>query len=938
MSTTALCGKLRKSFSRHVYSYIFGFVLVTILAIINPVQAATITVTTDVDELNNPGPDTGCSLREAIQAVNTGGSFGGCPAGSAGDTIELPAGVFKLSITGTGEDANDDGDLDILESVTIQGVGVDEDGIHQTVIQQDADNERVIHVISGLEKISLTVMDVEIREGEETNFPAIGGGIFAQEADLTVIGSLITHNFAETGGAGIAVDSGGDFVDPDNVKLLVQDSEIIINDTLGTGGAILLGQEGDQCDAVLDNTLVQLNEAAVGGGIFGLAESLCQLTFINNTRFDQNSALVGGGVMAVGGHVDLVSHGTKYTFNDGSIIGGAMFFGTLIVSGEFIDDEFSDNISALIGGGIFSAAFENSLLIRDTDFLRNAVVGIPTAGTTAAGGAMAIIGAGLLDLSDPITFGEANLIIDEGSRFSDNRAVHGAGGAIVVATLEQDIHISDTTFERNIAETAGGAFIVAGLNENSYLVMEDFTFIENQATDLEIGIAGGLWTLLLNRIEMTRGSFIGNVASIDGGAMVLSTVRADDFEPDSSVTMKNCTLAENYADFNGGAIVNGLDLQGTPLSGVPLDIVNSTIAWNHADKLGGGIFAAGGEVEQGIPQAGLIQMHNVILAENTARELGQDCFDEDAASDPSIVSIGHSTIGIEEGEDVCIPSEVNADDNDIAGDLADPADPGLEDFLDESDGSPGRQTIALEPDSTSIDTADAAACFDEVLQDQILVDRFDIPDLPENGVTPDFEVVQGSVVQCDRGAREFVNLCGNGVIDEDVGEECDDMPGIDNPVDNLDYCLKDCRLNVCGDGHLNQGGDPDDPDNFEECEDGNTVDGDGCSSDCKLEELFESKCGDGLIDLNTGEECDDGNNIDDDECPNDCLLPTELEGKIIGIEGGGFGCNRLAPVQTSSTQIMMAISLFLMAPMLLSLWAGMQRRRRSGHEFGREVL
>ena len=50
----------------------------------------------------------------------------------------------------------------------------------------------------------------------------------------------------------------------------------------------------------------------------------------------------------------------------------------------------------------------------------------------------------------------------------------------------------------------------------------------------------------------------------------------------------------------------------------------------------------------------------------------------------------------------------------------------------------------------------------------------------------------------------------------------------------------------------------------EQCDDGNTDDGDGCSSTCKLE-----YCGNGVLDA--GELCDDGNRADDDGCAADCL-------------------------------------------------------------------
>ncbi|HWU88230.1 MAG TPA: DUF4215 domain-containing protein [Kofleriaceae bacterium] len=65
--------------------------------------------------------------------------------------------------------------------------------------------------------------------------------------------------------------------------------------------------------------------------------------------------------------------------------------------------------------------------------------------------------------------------------------------------------------------------------------------------------------------------------------------------------------------------------------------------------------------------------------------------------------------------------------------------------------------------------------------------------------------------------------------------------------------------NVCGDGQI---------DGNEECDDGNTTTGDGCSSDCKVEHVC--CCGDGVV--NPGEDCDDGNIINGDGCSSNCKI------------------------------------------------------------------
>jgi CSLREA domain-containing protein len=85
----------------------------------NVAEAATITVTTNLDEFDST-PNGTCSLREAIEAANTNSDFGGCAA-APGDPYGADTIVFDITgpinLTIAPNASNDDnagGDLDIL--------------------------------------------------------------------------------------------------------------------------------------------------------------------------------------------------------------------------------------------------------------------------------------------------------------------------------------------------------------------------------------------------------------------------------------------------------------------------------------------------------------------------------------------------------------------------------------------------------------------------------------------------------------------------------------------------------------------------------------------------------------------------------------------------------------------------------------------------------
>lgn len=98
---------------------------------------------------------------------------------------------------------------------------------------------------------------------------------------------------------------------------------------------------------------------------------------------------------------------------------------------------------------------------------------------------------------------------------------------------------------------------------------------------------------------------------------------------------------------------------------------------------------------------------------------------------------------------------------------------------------------------------------------------------------------------------------------------------------------------VCGDGILVEP--------QEECDDGNTTDGDGCSSLC----VIEAVCGDSTVHYDKGEYCDDGGTASDDGCSNICEIePVGCYWTFdeLPASAGGYTTDAICSMQCSNTK------------------------------------
>ncbi len=256
----------------------------------------------DCDTGNRVGDEPECTLRAAVQEAN---------AKAAPDTIQLPAGTYRLALVGAGEDAAATGDLDVNDPLTLNGAGAD-----RTFIDGNGlDRIFHVHLFHAAATASNYLSGVTIRNGDDGN--AGGGGIYNNNL-LTVAHSTIISN---TGGVG-----GGIL----NSRTMTVTYSTIVGNTARLGGGLqnqnlltmlnstvdrnvsngLAGGIGNSDVLILRNTTVSRNTAEfAGGGIHSFASpGSTAATMLSNSTISGNRAKShGGGLLSTSGFQGISS-------------------------------------------------------------------------------------------------------------------------------------------------------------------------------------------------------------------------------------------------------------------------------------------------------------------------------------------------------------------------------------------------------------------------------------------------------------------------------------------------------------------------------------------------------------------------------------------------------------------------------------------------------
>jgi len=296
-----------------------------------------------------------CSLRGAILNSNTDTGNGYLI------TFDPAVTTVTLSRGGTGEEANDTGDLDILDDLTITG-----NGANNTIID-GANIDRVFDIrTAGLTAI---FNGVTIQNGDGGNNS--GSGIYSWiNSDVVINNSRLTTNrrfaifnrdsgtitinnstidgngrFGENGGA---ILNYGSFVDINNST---------ISNNLGHAGAVLRTRYGGTTN--IDNSTISGNSVGnVGGAIFMFGAADIN---IRNSSFVNNQSVNGGGAIVSNGTVNIQN--SILTNNIAGVAGtndcdGTGFGG----SNNLIDDNASGACSTISSAAVtnFDATLQDN--------------------------------------------------------------------------------------------------------------------------------------------------------------------------------------------------------------------------------------------------------------------------------------------------------------------------------------------------------------------------------------------------------------------------------------------------------------------------------------------------------------------------------------------------------------------------------------------------
>lgn len=557
-----------------------------------------------------------CTLRAAIMEAN---------ALPGADTIILRADTYTLAIPGNSEHAAASGDLDILDSVTIQGVDpastiIDGAGIDRIFEIILAGNVSISQLtvqnglagsntpgyfvdfagggISNVGNSSTVILkDVDIRD----NAAQTGGGVFNVFSTLQIHNSTVHNNSATAG-------SGGGVAESLASRLSIYNTTISGNQATGSGGGLITANLATVLNNVtlFNNVADSDNDGTGNGG--GLAQGITGPS-MGNTILAENFDTGGEADDCAGG---ISSRGYNLIGTDGGC--------TISVNiGDQIGTMASPLDPVLAPLGDNGGATPTHALLNGSPALDNGNPALPGSGgnacetsdqrsTDRAANAPCDIGAFEHAPTQGVNF-TVNSTLDQVDASIGDGACETVPGNNI-CTLRAAIQETNALIGADQVTLPAGNYVLAipGVNENAAaagdlditdgldIAGEDSTttLVDGNRLDRLFHTRGGTG-LSLSGVTISNGlagGAGGNGGGIfnEAGNLSLSDCVVSDNEAASgggifsiafnSMTIDNCLVRDNVASLHGGGIAN--------FTFSTASINNTTISGNSA-QLGGGL-------------------------------------------------------------------------------------------------------------------------------------------------------------------------------------------------------------------------------------------------------------------------------------------------------------------------------------------------------------
>jgi len=444
-----------------------------------------------------------------------------------------------------------------------------------------------------------------------------GGGVYLNGATLNGKELTIDGNEARIGGgagagAGIYVGDGGSVTGG-----IITVSANMANETAAMGAGVYVAKSG----SVKASMTISGNKGAKNGGgmyVDGAIVTLLEPSLITGHKDTKNTLMSGAGIYLNGGTLTITGttisdntsawHGSGIYLKGGTLTaenltvsgntcksgdGGGIYAedSEIIVSDESYFDLLNNNSKKGFGGGLYlskknkvSSITGGSLTINENEAMKSgggAFVDtgcsiesvLKVSGNTASGGEPAN-GGGINMAKDSVVTALGESFISGNTSAGDGAGIYMASGSTLTPT-------NKLTISENHSEANGGGIYANGgtitkgemnitWNEAKYdgggiYCKNAIVTLENSLIDHNVSVQSGAGIETVGSTVTLTGTTISENTTKEGSAAAIGAQQDDQQQKRSNLTINNCKIINNHAQYGGAICLMRSKLQASGL-------------------------------------------------------------------------------------------------------------------------------------------------------------------------------------------------------------------------------------------------------------------------------------------------------------------------------------------------------------------------------------